>query len=61
MKDENDTKTADFFSARPKGQPRKYANNAEKQKAYRERKKAREVAANGGATAELEGCKGEAL
>lgn len=41
MKDENDKQTVDFFAARPRGQPRKYQNNAEKQKAYRQRLKAK--------------------
>lgn len=43
MKDPNDNETIDFFddAQTKKGRPRKYANAAEKQRAYRARLKAR--------------------
>ena len=42
MKDPRDTKTADLLGEkRPRGRPAKYASHAERQKAYRERQKAR--------------------
>lgn len=40
MKDVKDIQTTDIFaSKRPEGRPRKYVDNASRQRAYRERKK----------------------
>ena len=43
MIDEKDNKTADLFDDKParRGRPRQYASNAERQRAYRQRQKAK--------------------